>query len=157
MVILPIIPFVSSRPLNGVEPINCKDPVDQIWVCHERAHVPPSSHSPCTLVWWKSCPTGIVVLLLYFSKMETCHVQERYAHNRKYSFSFCIWIRPPVLSWIWIVSFRVQGSRSFSRVHGCSHLSRSGGGHCPNHPWTWFGAPPPAKYLIIQVLCMFFS
>ncbi|KAJ9676660.1 hypothetical protein PVL29_021936 [Vitis rotundifolia] len=47
VLIFPIIPFVSSRPLNGVEPI-ASTPVHAIWVRHERAPVPPSAYSTCT-------------------------------------------------------------------------------------------------------------
>ncbi|KAJ9676661.1 hypothetical protein PVL29_021937 [Vitis rotundifolia] len=47
VLIFPIIPFVSSRPLNGVEPI-ARTPVHAIWVRHERVPVPPSEPSSCT-------------------------------------------------------------------------------------------------------------
>ncbi|KAJ9676657.1 hypothetical protein PVL29_021933 [Vitis rotundifolia] len=47
VLIFPIIPFVSSRPLNGVEPI-ARTPVHAIWVRHERVPVPPSDKSSCT-------------------------------------------------------------------------------------------------------------
>ncbi|KAJ9676653.1 hypothetical protein PVL29_021929 [Vitis rotundifolia] len=63
VLIFPIIPFVSSRPLNGVEPI-ARTPVHAIWVRHERS---------------SSCAT------------------------------LCIF-------------------------YTCTHITRSGGGHCPNPP-----------------------
>ncbi|KAJ9676656.1 hypothetical protein PVL29_021932 [Vitis rotundifolia] len=47
VLIFPIVPFVSSRPLNGVEPI-ARTRVHAIWVRHVRAPVPPSAHSLCT-------------------------------------------------------------------------------------------------------------